>query len=76
MPRKPLSSILYDSLIGQQSHRDVIPQLGFRQLPLTALRAKAYSKPAITPKGNLRGIVKVHKFLKRKRERVLGHVVH
>jgi hypothetical protein len=68
MPRKPLSSILYDTLIGQQGHRDMMPQLGFRQLPLTALRAGAYSKTAITPKGNLRGIVKARKFLKRKRE--------
>ncbi len=75
MPREPLSSILYDSLIGQQGHRDVIPQLGFHQLPLTALRAVAYSKPAITPKGNLRAIVKARKFLKRKRERALRRAV-
>ncbi len=75
MPRKPLSSILYDSFIGQQGHRDVMLQLGFHQLPLTALRAVAYSKPAITPKDNLRGIVKARKFLKRKRERALGRVV-
>ncbi len=53
MPRKPLSSILYNSLIGQQGHRDVMPQLGFRHLQLTALGAVADSKPAITPKGNL-----------------------
>ena len=78
MPGKPLSGVLCDSLIGQQCHRDVMPKLGFGQLPLTALTALtavAYSKPAITPKGDTRGVVKARKFLKRKGERALRRVV-